>query len=126
MIKSDMFYGGIPTIKEYRDMDIPSIIREHLLTKGTWSRNNHKDDSPYPINKVVFPKDLISSGLFVYELKDNPTNRRAIEYYCERWAQIHQIMDQKGLIHIPEDLWKEADKKNKEFTRGRDRKTKVK
>lgn len=115
-----MFYGD-PTMKEYRDMDIREIIREYLLTKGTWTGHGYKKELPKPTNKVVHPKDLVSSGLFVYGLKDNPTNKRAIEYYCERWARINQIM-QGSEIKVPEDLWEECDKKNCEFTNGNDRK----
>lgn len=121
MIKNNMFYTD-PTIKDYRDMDIREIIREHLLTKGTWSRNALKKGQVEPTNKVVRPKDLVPSGLFVYGLKDNATNKRAIEYYCERWAHKYQIIDEHGVISIPADLWEECDKKNKEFTNGADRK----
>jgi len=121
MIKNNMFYGD-PTIKEYRDMDIREIIREYLLTKGTWTRHTYKKEPPKPTHKVVHPKDLVSSGLFVYGLKDNPTNKRAIEYYCERWGHIHQIIDEHGVIQIPADLWEECDKYNEEHTNGNDRK----
>lgn len=120
MIKANMFYGD-QTIKEYRDMDIREIIREYLLTKGTWSRCVKKGENPEPVNKEVHPKNLISSGLFVYGLKDNPTNRRAVEYYCERWGHVHQIIDQHGVISVPKDLWEECDQKNKTFTKSRDR-----
>lgn len=121
MIKNNMFYGD-PTIKEYRDMDIREIIREYLLTKGTWTRPGYKKDPPKPTHKVVHTKDLVSSGLFVYGLKDNPTNKRAIEYYCERWGHIHQKIDEHGIIQIPADLWEECDKYNEEHTNGNDRK----
>ena len=113
MIKNNMFYGE-PTIKEYRDMEIEKIIEEYLLTKGTWSRYCSwcKDDMPIPINKKISPKDLISSGLFVYGLKDDPTNTRAIEYYCERWANITQMWD--GLeIRVPSDLWNRCNEYNR-------------
>ena len=119
MIKQEMFYG-FTTIKDYRDMDIPQIIREYLLTKGTWNR--YIGEKPKQINKEVKPKDLVSAGLFVYGLKDNPTNRKAVEYYCERWGHIHQVIDQSGFIHIPQELWEECDKINEEFTKGNDRK----
>ena len=123
MIKSNMFYGN-PTIKEYRDMNIREIIREYLLTKGTWTRLIYKKEPPKPTHKVVHLKDLVSSGLFVYGLKDNLTNKRAIEYYCERWGHIHQLIDEHGVIQIPADLWEECDKKNEEYTNGNDRKPK--
>lgn len=107
-----MFYGE-PTIKEYRDISPREIIREYLLAKGTWSVTTFRDESPKPVHKEVHPKDLVSSGLFVYGLKDNPTNRRAIEYYCERWAQQHLIIDNNHLIRIPTELWEECDAYNK-------------
>ena len=121
MIKENMFYCD-PKIKDYRDMDPRVIIREFLLTKGTWTRQVYKDEPPKPTNKTVHPKDLVSSGLFIYGLKDNPTNKRAVEYYCERWGHLHQIIDERGVIHIPEDLWEECDKYNEEHTHGKDRK----
>jgi hypothetical protein len=121
MIKENMFYTE-PTIKDYREMDIREIIREYLLTKGTWTRNIWKNEKPEPTHKMVHKKDLVSSGLFVYGLKDNPTNKRAVEYYCERWGHIHQIIDEHGVIKIPEDLWEECDKYNAEHTNGNDRK----
>lgn len=105
-----------PTIKDYRDMDVVKIIREHLYTKGTWNHPTLKDEQPKPINKTVHPKDLVSDGLFVYGLKCNATNKRAVEYYCERWARIHQILDHQGCIKIPEDLWLECDEYNHKMT----------
>lgn len=123
MINKNMFFST-PTIKEYREMDIPDIIREYLLTKGTWSRPLRKNEMPYPIHKEISVKDLVTSGLFVYGLKDNPTNRKAIEYYCERWGHIHLRIDEKNVISVPSDLWEECDKKNEEFTKGFDRKPK--
>ena len=121
MIKDNMFYGD-PTLKDYREMDIREIIREHLLTKGTQGRMlTKKGTEPCDINRSVSPKDLVRSGLFVYGLKDNPTNRSAIEYYCERWARQHQIMTDGGSIKVPDDLWRECDEKNREFTKGKDR-----
>jgi hypothetical protein len=123
MINKNMFYGD-PTIENYRDMDIREIIREYLLTKGTWSRTWHIGEKPEPIHKEVSCKDLVTSGLFVYGLKDNPTNRKAVEYYCERWGHIHQIVDKHNVITVPADLWEECDKKNEEFTNGNDRKPK--
>lgn len=125
MINKSMFYGE-PTLKNYRDMDIQEIIREYLFTKGTWSRTYRINEKPEPINKLICCKELVTSGLFVYGLKDNPTNRKAVEYYCERWGHIHQIIDQRNVITIPADLWEECDKKNKEFTYGNDRKARNK
>lgn len=121
MIKDNMFYGD-PTLKDYRDMDIREIIREYLLTKGTWGNGiiTKNGIERVEINHEVHPEDLVTSGLFVYGLKDNPTNRTAVAYYCERWGRIHQIMD-GSRIKVPDDLWNECDKKNLEFTFGNDR-----
>ena len=124
MIKDNMFYGD-PTIKDYRDMEIEKIIEEFLLTKGTWYKSPYKDEPPKPINKAVSAKSLVSSGLFVYGLKDNPTNRMAVEYYCERWGHIHQIIDDRGVISIPKELWDKADEYNRIHTNGNDRRTEV-
>ena len=120
MINGTMFYAD-RTIKDYREMDVPEIIREYLLTKGTW-QNTGKDGAPEPANKFVKAKDFISSGLFVYGLKDNATNRLAVEYYCERWGRIHQVIDEEGIIRIPDDLWEDCDWKNREFAHRNDRK----
>ena len=115
-----MFYGE-PKLKDYRDMDIREIVREYLLTKGTWGNSITKNGiGRVEINHEVQPKSLVTSGLFVYGLKDNPTNRTAVAYYCERWGRINQIMD-CGKIKVPADLWKECDEKNREFTLGNDR-----
>lgn len=121
MIKNNMFYGE-PTIKEYRDMEIEKIIEEYLLTKGTWYKSPFKNEKPKQINKEVSAKSLVSSGLFVYGLKDNPTNKRAVEYYCERWGHIHQIIGEHGVIRIPEELWNRCDEYNRIHTNGNDRK----
>ena len=68
-----MFYGD-PTLKDYREMDICEIIHEHLLTKGTQGRLMTKMGTiPCDINRSVSPKNLVRSGLFVYDLKDNPS-----------------------------------------------------
>ena len=121
MIKSNMFYGD-PTIKDYREIDPREVIREFLLSKGTrqWNKITNEVEA---VNHEIEPRELVSSGLFVYGLKDNPTNKRAIEYYCERWARQNQIMDVR-FIRVPKDLWRECDEKNKEFTNGNDRKPK--
>lgn len=118
MIKNNMFYGD-PTIKDYREIDPIEVIREHLLSKGTRQRHSI-NGAITEINHEIEPFNLIDSGLFVYRLKNNPTNKRAIEYYCERWARQNQIMVGK-LIHVPVELWHECDEKNKEFTNGNDR-----
>lgn len=118
MIKNNMFYGD-PTIKDYRDIDPREIIREHLLNKGTRARN-FVDGTINEIHHKIMPCELVDSGLFVYGLKHNPTNKRAIEYYCERWARQNQIMDDK-YIRVPVELWNECDERNKEFTKGNDR-----
>jgi len=116
MIKESMFFTE-PTIKDYREMDVEKIIREHLLTKGTWSHPTLKDEKPKPINRQVSPKSLVLDGLYTYGLKANPTNKRAIEYYCERWARIHQIFDDgRGYIKVPDALWKECDEYNRKMT----------
>ena len=116
-----MFYGD-PTIKNYREIDPREVIREFLLSKGTrqWNKITNEVEA---VNHEIEPRELVSSGLFVYGLKDNPTNKRAIEYYCERWARQNQIMDVR-FIRVPKDLWRECDEKNKEFTNGNDRKPK--
>lgn len=120
MIKESMFFTE-PTIKDYREMDVEKIIREHLLTKGTWSHPTLKDEEPKPINRQVSPKSLVLDGLYTYGLKANPTNKRAIEYYCERWARIHQIFDDgRGCIKVPDALWKECDEYNRKMTRKED------
>ena len=50
-------------------------------------------------------------------LMANPTNKRAIEYYCERWARIHQIFDDgRGCIKVPDALWKECNEYNRKMT----------
>lgn len=121
MINKNMFYGE-PKLNDYQEMDIREIIREHLLMKGTKGRMIGKNGTqPVDVNRFVNPKDLVRSGLFVYGLKDNQTNRSAVAYYCERWARKNQIM-QGSEIKVPEDLWEECDKKNCEFTNGNDRK----
>lgn len=119
MIKDNMFYGD-PTLKDYREIDPRKIIREFLLCMGTRGRKSITDDV-VEINHEVKPEDLISSGLFVYGLKDNATNKRAIEYYCERWARKNQIMN-VAYIKVPDDLWQECDEYNEKFTNGNDRK----
>lgn len=106
-------------IKDYSEMVIPDIIREFLTFKGTWVRSSDENRTPIPINRIVHPKELVSSGLFVYGLIDNQTNKRAIEYYCERWGRLNRIIDENGYIHIPLKLWKECDEKNKEFINSR-------
>ena len=105
MIKENMFFTE-PTIKDYRDIKLDDVLKEFLLYKGTW------DGSGKPTNKKVAPKVLCDSALYVYGLKSNPTNKRAVIYYCEREARIRQIMDGDS-IRIPKDLWEECDKYNR-------------
>lgn len=108
MIKESMFYGE-RTLKEYRDIKLDDVIREFLLCKGTWDKDGK------PINKKVSPKGLVESALCIYRLKYNSTNKKAMEWYCEREARVRQIMDD-SLIRIPEELWMECDEYNRKFT----------
>ena len=117
MIKETMFYGE-PRLHDYTDMDIPSIIREYLLMKGTRERDFQGEVNK--INTIVSPSALVDSGLFLYGLKDNATNKKAIKYYCEKWARRNFYWD-GGHITVPTDLWDECDRKNEEFTNGKDR-----
>ncbi len=107
MINKTMFVGE-PTIKDYRDMVLEDILREYLLFKGTI------DEDGYSINTKVSPKDLVSSGLFVYGLKNNPTNRNSITYYCERQAR-QKLWMAKDKISIPMEIWEECNEINKKF-----------
>ena len=116
-----MFYSDEPGLKDYRDMDIRAIIREHLITKGT--RTHNTQGKVIETNRYLRPQSIVTSGLFCYSLKDNPTNRRAVEYYCKRWAHQHQLWDDSNctVFRVPADLWQECDEKNREFTKGKDR-----
>lgn len=105
MINKSMFFADAK-IENYRDMKLDDILREHLLFKGTID----SDGTPY--NKEVKAKDLVSSGLFVYNLKSNATNKQAIIYYCEREAQQRGIFS-KGFIIVPPEIWKECNDVNK-------------
>lgn len=100
MINKSMFFADAK-IKDYRDIKLDDILREHLLFKGTID----SDGTPY--NKEVKAKDLVSSGLFVYNLKSNTTNKQAIIYYCEREAQQRGILS-NGYIIVPSEIWKEC------------------
>lgn len=108
MIKENMFFGE-RTLKEYRDIKLDDVVKEFLLCKGTWDKDGK------PINKKVAPKSLVDSALYVYRLKYNSTNKKAMEWYCEREARVRQIMT-GSLICIPPELWLECDKHNREFT----------
>lgn len=119
MIKESMFYGK-PKLTEYSEMDIPSIIREYLLSRGG-TRGRDLDGRVIEMNHAVSATNLVSSGLFLYGLKANTTNKRAVIYYSERWARKNNLMD-GNKIRVPSELWEECDKKNEEFTMGNDRK----
>ena len=104
-----------PTIKDYREISLPKVVEEYLLCKGT-----RKHDGT-PINQKVKPRDLCSSALFVYGLKDNATNKAAVVYYCERQARRTDSMD-GDFIKIPAEFWEKCDRNNYEFTNVNDRK----
>ena len=108
MINKSFFFSE-PKIKDYRDISLDAVLKEYLLYKGTW------DDRKEPINKEVGTKQLINSGLFVYGLKSNPTNRRAIEYYCAREAQRRNLLTDDNQIKVPEEIWNECNEYNKKF-----------
>lgn len=118
MIKPSMFYTE-PTLNDYREIEPEKIIREHLLTEGT--RRKTFEEDVIEINKEVCPKDLVNSGLFVYGLKANQTNKKAIEYYVERWARRNLLYRSNKTIVVPKELWEQCDKENYEFTKGKDR-----
>lgn len=103
------------TIDEYRDISLPKVVKEYLLFKGT---RNKKGEA---VNQRVRPKDLCSSALFVYKLKDNATNKSAVVYYCEREARRMGSMDGEFIV-INEEFWNECDKYINKMTQGRDRK----
>lgn len=107
MIGRNMFYGE-PTISDYREMVLDDILKEYLKYKGTW--DNKGNDT----NKTVRTKDLIGSALFVYGLKSNPTNRQAVEYYCEREARRRLIMLQDEIV-VPDNIWNECNEYNRKY-----------
>ena len=133
MISKSMFFSNEVTIKDYRDIKLDDVLREFLLFKGTRNRSRRfisarsiaGDSIEILIDEVhheVSVKEIVSSGLFVYKLKANSTNMKAIEYYCEREATRRGLMNgDRTRIFVPKELWNECDEKNKEFTNGRDR-----
>lgn len=110
MIKANMFYSENPKIREYREIDLVEVLKEYLLYKGTRNDNNQ------PCHKIVSPKDLCSSALWLYELKDNPTNRRNVVYYCEKKAR-EALLVKSDHIYIPESIWFECDDYNRKITK---------
>ena len=108
MINNNMF-SGQPTIKDYRDIVLDDVLREFLLFKGTWDNNGNKT------NEKVRPKDLVSSALFIYGLKDNATNKSSVAYYCEREARKRLLMLGDYIV-IPTSIWRECDEYNKKYT----------
>lgn len=117
MINKNMFFTE-PRLNDYHEMDVEAILREHLLTKGTRCRNLKGEVEE--TNHTVAPADIVPSGLFLYGLKYNTTNSKAVIYYSIRWAQRNQYL-QDGQIRVPDNIWQECDRKNEEFTSGRDR-----
>jgi len=103
-----MFYSETPKIREYREIDLVEVLKEYLLYKGT------RNDSNEPCNKQVSPRELCSSALWLYELKDNPTNRRNVVYYCEKKAR-EALWVKSDRIHIPDDIWNECDEYNRKM-----------
>ena len=108
MIDKKMFYSVNPALWEYSDMKLEDIIIEYLYCKGTW------DDNGKPCNKFVSLKELVASALWLYELKDNPTNKRNVLYYCEKRArQLLWMINKHGDIKVPEDIWNKCNEYNK-------------
>ena len=107
MIGKNMFVG-YPTIKNYRDLELEDILREFLYFKGTF------DDENNPCNKEVSPKELCRSALWVYGLKDNPTNRTNVVYYCERQAR-QNLWFRRDHIVIPEEIWLDCNEYNRKM-----------
>lgn len=107
MINKNMFVGE-PTIKEYRDISLVDVLKEYLLFKGTF------DEKQNPCNKDVHPKELCRSALWVYGLKDNPTNRTNVVYYCERQAR-QNLWLREGRIVIPEEIWNDCNEYNRKM-----------
>ena len=113
MIKANMFYCENPSIKNYRDMNLTDIIKEYLYTKGTW------DNEGNPCNKEVRPDELIRSAFWLYELKDNATNRMNVKYFCEKRARENLwARETYGVprIIIPDDIWQECNDYNRRMT----------
>lgn len=103
-----MFFGE-QKIQDYKDMNLKDILVEHLLFKGT--RNS---DTGEETNRTVEPAELVSSALFIYNLKSNATNKAAVKYYAEREARRNGIWDDKyGDIIIPDKIWNACDEYNR-------------
>lgn len=100
-----VFFFTEPTIKDYRDMKLDDVLKEFLLFKGTQNGDN----------KSVKVKELISSALFVYGLKSNPTNKAAVTYYLEKEARQRLIIENDTIV-VPSILWDECDKYNREHS----------
>lgn len=104
-----MFFGE-QKIQDYKDMKLKDILVEHLLFKGT--RNSYTGEET---NRAVEPAELVSSALFIYNLKSNATNKAAVKYYCEREARRKGIWNDKygGLIIVPDKIWSACDEYNR-------------
>lgn len=107
MIGKNMFVGE-PTIKEYRDISLEDVLKEFLYFKGTFNEEN------VAINEEVHPKDLCRSALWLYGLKDNPTNRTNVVYYCERQAR-QNLWFRRDHIVIPEEIWLDCNEYNRKM-----------
>ncbi|MBR1809589.1 MAG: hypothetical protein IJ776_09430 [Paludibacteraceae bacterium] len=103
-------FVGEPTIKEYRDIRLENVLKEYLYFKGTFD----SDDTTKQINKEVCPKFLCRSALWLYGLKDNPTNRMSVIYYCERQAR-QNLWYKHDIIVIPDEIWRECDEYNRKM-----------
>lgn len=107
MIGKNMFVGE-PTIKEYRDISLEDVLKEFLYFKGTFNEKN------VAINEEVHPKDLCRSALWLYGLKDNPTNRTNVVYYCERQAR-QNLWVRRDHIVIPDEIWLDCNEYNRKM-----------
>lgn len=108
MIKESMFFAD-PKIKDYREISLDDVLTEYLLCKGTWDSKGNE------INKKVSIKSIVDSALFIYNLKSNSTNKKAVEYYCEREACRRMLFSENSIV-VPDDIWNKCNMKNKEFT----------
>ena len=112
MIGKNMFVGE-PTINDYREISLEDVLKEHLYFKGTYDERNVR-------HNAVTPKELCNSALWIYGLKDNPTNRTNVMYYCERQAR-QNLWFKDGKIVIPDELWKECNEYNNKMCKKRSR-----
>ena len=93
--------------RKAKETDIEEVMAEFLRLRGTFKRN-----------KLIVPKELMSSAYYVSQLPVNMTSRNALAYEIEKFCHRNFLIREQGStfkIEIPDNIFNTVRKEQESY-----------